>query len=523
MSKRKKLGENMGNVSRTRNAVKNFIFSTLGNVLNYITSFVSRTVFIKTLGTTYLGVNGLFTNILGMLSLAELGVGIAISFSLYQPLAEKDTKKIQALINFYRTAYRFIALSVAILGVSLVPFLPYIVNEAEGVDNLSLIYLLYLTDTVLSYLITYKSTILNADQKSYLCTNITTITRVIATVFQILVLILFKNFIIYLIVQIVVQLLGKIYINIFTGKQYPYLQGRNKARLSKEERNTIFKKIKALMAHKVGDVAINQTDSIITSSFINVTVVGLVSNYTMIIQVINSVINTFFSSAVAGLGNVIATETKEKRLSIFKKYDFLGFFFFGWSSIFLYFLLEPFITLWIGADKLIDQYSLLLLCVNYYFTGQRVSLGNIKSAAGVFEQDVWMPFAQAAINIFTSILMVQLCGLPGIYIGTLFSSLVPNIGRPIIVYKYIFERSSKEYFIEYIKRVILVLSCGGIVFAASVLIPFESIILNLIMRFVLCLVVPFIGIWICYRKTSEWTYCVDITKRIINKVVIKHG
>ena len=197
----------MNTESRTQKAAKNFLFSILGNSVNYIITFVSRTIFIYILGATYLGVSGLFTNVLGMLSLAELGVGTAISFSLYKPLATGDKQKIKALIDFYRTAYRFIALVVSILGLILIPFLPYIIKGAEDIKNINLIYILYLTNTVLSYLITYKSTLLVADQKSYLSTNITTITNIVTALTQIVALLIFKNFIVYLVIQIVIQLM----------------------------------------------------------------------------------------------------------------------------------------------------------------------------------------------------------------------------------------------------------------------------------------------------------------------------
>ena len=235
------------------------------------------------------------------------------------------------------------------------------------------------------------------------------------------------------------------------------------------------------------------------------------------IQVVNSLINTFFTSAIAGLGNVIATETAEKKLAVFKKYDFLGFVFFGWSTVFLYFMLDPFVTIWIGSDKLVDKYTLLLLCINYYFTGQRISLGNIKSAAGVFEQDVWIPFAQAIVNIVVSIVSVQICGLPGIYIGTLLSSFIPNIGRPIIVYKYIFEKKSFEYFKEYFKRIIILLLIGLIIFAFDALFNVSNSLILLLLRFLYSLIIPFSVMWIVFHRSPEWQYCKNTFAAIISK------
>ena len=507
----------MAKQTRTVLAAKNFIWASVGDAVNLLLSFVSRTIFIYTLGTVYLGVNGLFSNVLGMLSLAELGVGATISFSLYKPLAENDINKIQAIINFYRTAYRLIAAVVAAMGICIIPFLSYIVKGADRVDNIVFIYCLFLFNTVTSYLISYKSTLLRADQRNYLITNINTVVRILTVIIQSIMLIMFKDFIIYLLANAVIQLISKIYVNRYTDKRYPYIRGRNSSRLPDADKKTIFTKIKAMMIHKLGDVAINQTDNIITSAVINVIAVGLVSNFTMIIASVNSIVTSFFSASVAGLGNIIATESNENRLRIFKKYDFLGFCFFGWTAICLAFLLSPFITVWIGADKLVDKWTVLLLCVNYYFTGQRVSLGNIKAAAGVFEQDVWMPFAQAAVNIAISIMAAKMFGLPGIYIGTFISSFVPNIGRPIIVYKYVFGIKSSLYFKQYIKRILLMLISGGLIVLSDTIFHIDNVLLTLVFRGIACIIIPTAVIWAVYHRTEEWNYCINTVKMLVRR------
>ena len=492
--------------SRTAMAAKSFVSSTIGNIMSSLLGFASRTVFIYTLGTTYLGINGLFTNILGMLSFAELGIGSAISFSLYKPLAEKDIEKTQAIINFYRTAYRIIATVIALIGIVLIPFLKYIVKGADGIDNLTFIYCLFLFNTVSSYLITYKTTLMSADQRAYLITNINIVVGLITTVVQIILLLLFKSFIIYLVSNAVIQLLSKIYLNLYTDKRYPYIKGRNNSQLSKEDRNVIFTKVKALIFHKVGEVSIYQTDNILTSAFINVTVVGLVSNFVLIIGIINSFVMSFFNSATAGLGNIVATETKERRLSIYKNYDFLAFWFFGWTMICLYFLLSPFIKIWIGEDKLIDTFTIALLCTNYYLSGMRVAISNLRNAAGAFEQDKWVAIAQAVVNIIVSIIGAKFLGLPGIYIGTLVSSMLPNIVRPIIVYKYVFEKSSKMYFVIYISRIVLMLAIVTVITLITRFITFDNNIINMCFIAILCILIPNITFIVIFRKREEFAY-----------------
>ena len=504
--------------SRTVYAAKNFIYSTAGNLCNSILSFISRTVFIYVLGTVYLGINGLLTNVLGMLSLAELGVGAAISFSLYKPLAENDIHKIQAIINFYRTAYRIIAGIVAIVGIIIAPFLKYMIHDANGISNIQIYYFVFLFNTVSSYLITYKSTLLSADQRNYLITNINTVVKMITTIIQIIVLLLFKNFMLYLIIGAVIQLSGNIYLNYFTDKQFPYIKGKNSEKLSKNDKKVIFTKIKALIFHKIGEVSIYQTDNIITSAFININTVGLVSNFTMIINIVNNFIMSFFNSATAGLGNLIATEGDEKKILISKRYDFLGFVFFGWSSIFLYFLLGPFISIWIGKDKLIDTTTITLLCINYYLTGIRVPLTNVKTAAGVYEQDQWVPLVQSLLNIIISIIGAKYMGLKGIYIGTLLSSLIPSFVRPYIVYKHVFHVSCKKYFLRYFTRIIEIIVCIGVIKLILIFVNINNIFFQFAFIIAVCIMIPCLLLVLIFRNTDEFQYIKSIVTSLIVSV-----
>lgn len=504
--------------SRTQFAAKNFIWATIGNISNTVITFISRTVFIYILGTEYLGVNSLFTNILGMLSLAELGVGAAISFSLYKPLAEKNTHEVQAIINFYRTAYRVIACIVAAVGLCILPFLKYIVRGVDQVQHVELIYCIFLFNSVTSYLITYKTTLLSADQRNYLITNINTVVKLITMTVQTIFLLVFRNYIGYLLIDAVIQLTSKFYLNHFTDKRYPYIRGRNDARLSKEEKNTIFTKIRALVLHKVGEVSVYQTDNIITSVFINTAVVGIVSNFTMIINMVNTFVISFFNSATASLGNLIATESKERQLNTTRRFDFICFVFFGWTAICLYILLNPFITIWIGKGKVIGNLTVALLCINYYFTGMRVGLTNVKTAAGIFEQDKWVPICQAIANIAFSIVLVQHMGLAGVYLGTLISSLIPNISRPYIVYKYLFQKSCVPYLLEYVKRFLEIILCAALIMLIEYLLPEMNIYLNFVILVLCCIFIPFIFIFLIYRNSDEFNYLKSLVMKVKEKI-----
>lgn len=511
----------MNRKSRTEYAAKNYIYSTIGTISNSLLSFVSRTVFIYYLGTMYLGVNGLFSNILGMLSLAELGLGSAVSFSLYKPLADNDIKKIIAIIHFYKFAYRIIALIISVIGLCLIPFLDVIAKGADGLDNLVLIYCIFLFNSVSSYLFTYKTTLLSADQRNYLITNINTVVKIITNVFQMVSVIIFRNFMVYLLVGAAIQLLGKIYMNLFTDKQFPYIKGKHSERLTKQEKRNLFSKIKALLMHKIGTVAIYQSDSIITSSFINVNTVGLVANFTLIISTVNMFVSSFFQSAIAGLGNVIATETLEQKKEIFDRYNFLGFCFYGFTTVCLVFLIKPFIRLWIGEEYLIDDITIVLLCLNYFLTGMRTPIVNMQGASGLFEPDRWAPLLEAAVNIVISIVGAIHLGLKGIYIGTIVSSLIPSVVKPFYIYKYAFKESAKCYFVEYAERIIVVILICGVIALIFKNMSFQNAVLEMIFKLFVSVIIFIATVTGLYHKTKSFKYMCYTAKSYWEKITIK--
>ncbi len=512
-------------MSRLENTAKNFVWSTVSTLLSALIGFVSRMVFINVLGTAYLGVNGLFTNLLTMLSFTELGIGAAINFSLYKPLASNDIEQIKTLMNFYKKAYRVIAGIITVLGLILLPFIKLFIKGGEGIQSIYLIYMIFLFNTAYSYLFTYKRTLLFADQKSYLITNIQMVINILTLLIQLAILLVFKNYIAYLISMVIIGVLQNFYVNGYINKRYPYLLEKKVQNLSKENRTSIVKNVKALLIHKLGDLCISQTDNIIISSFINITVVGLVSNYFLLINTVNSFLMNLFNAANASWGHLIATETEEKRLSIFNGYNFLAFCFFGWASICFYNLLNPFVTLWIGKDKLIGQVVINLLIINFYVTGMRIPLANIKAAAGVYFQDRFVSVIQAAINLIVSIIGVRYLGLAGVFIGSVVSSLaVPCWYRPIVVYKYVLAASPKTYFSKYICYALLTGVNTGITYGLSTLLFKNSITwVSVFGTGMICTVIPFIVISLCFRNTKEYQYVKGLVKTLAYGRLLKRS
>lgn len=508
-------------MSRTGSSIKNFIWSNASTLVSTVLNFVLRTILIKTLGSTYVGVNSLFTNVLGMLSLADLGIGTAISFSLYKPLAENDISKIQALINFYRKAYRIVAMVVFAIGIVLIPFLPKIAKGSEGVEHLTIIYCIYIFNTVTSYLITYKSTIISADQKAYLITNINMVVNIIIIVFQIIVLLVWKNYIAYLITASIIGLIRNIYINLYTGKKYPYLKHRNAQKLSKEDKSTIFEKIKALLCHRIGQVVISQTDSIITSSIINVTMVGYVANYNMLINVIKTITSSFFDAMIPSIGNLIVTSDKEYQIKTYKNIEFLAFWINSFTAICLYFLMTPFIRIWIGDEYVLNYSVIFLLVINYYIYISRLPINAMRNASGVFEPDRMSPIIESIINLIVSVVFAKLIGVEGIFIGTLVSSFIPAVWCPIVVHKYVFKIPAKSYFVRQALRLCILLAAFGLLSVIFKYIYFENLFANLILRGIVCVAVSNALVVLCYFKTAEFKNAISLGKGLVKKLLKK--
>lgn len=507
-------------MGRIENASRNIFFGYLGNSVTILLGFISRTIFIYTLGVTYLGVNALYTNVLSVLSLAELGIGTAMNYSLYKPVAERDYEKIKALMRLYKRAYRVIALIVAIIGLLLVPFLKYIIKDPGniGIIDLMIYFLLFLFNTVSTYFVSYKYSLVNAEQKGYIQLNINAITTLITGVAQIIILLLYKNFLLYLLAAAVIGLIQKIYVNIYLNRLYPYLLDKNVRKLSKEETAPVKKNIVALIYHKIGEVSIYQTDNIIISLFINITTVGIISNYNLIITSVSGFINIIFNSIASSFGNLVATENTDKQFQTFKIYRFLGFWIYGFSSVAFLTLLSPFITLWIGKKMLITDIVIYLIIANYYFLGHRIVINNFKIAAGIFDADKYVSITQAIVNLVLSIVMVKLIGLPGVYFGTICSGLVSTFIKPRIVYRMAFNVNVWDYYKDSLRFIAV------IGFAVILLEPLKrtllvDVTLTTFSIMVACvIVIPNALFYVFFRNRYEYGYLKDILKvRILRR------
>lgn len=491
----------MADESRTAYVLRNIFFSYVSTFAVAAVSLVSRTVFVYTLGASYLGVSGLFTNVLGILSFSELGIGAAINFSLYEPIARGEREKIKSLLHLYKIAYRAVAAVVTVIGAILFPFLPYLVNTDIAMSEIETYYLIFLFNTVSSYFVTYKTSYVTALQKNYIVTNTNTLGVVATNAMQIAALLLGGDYLEFLLIAAGIGLAQKIATVIYLNHKYPIMTEKNIAPLDSETKAGIVKNVKALIMHQVGGVAVHQTDNIIISVFLSTTTVGLIANYFTLYSFVNRLTDALFTGNVASIGNLVASSTRERQKEIFEVYDFVSFWIYGFIMVAFITLAQPFITLWLGENLLVDDLTVVLLAVSQYLGGLCVITHDFKAAGGRFVEDRWVPIAQSVINLVVSIAAVQVIGLPGVFVGTIVQRLLVNYVRPHIVYKYVLEADEAEYFRRFFVRLALLVVISAGMYAIARVVVAEVTVVNFAILLALTMLVPNAIIALLYRNT----------------------
>ena len=496
-------------MGRVKSATRNIAFGYVGQVATALISFILRTVFLLHLSEQLLGVNSLYTNVLAVLNMAELGIGTALNFSLYGPVARGEKEKIKSYMRLYRKAYLIIAMVVAGVGLAISPFLTILVKKPGDITqrDLTLFYFIFLFNTVSSYFVAYKYSLINAEQKNYIQTNINTITKVITSLIQIVIVVVFENFYLFLLTDAAVQLIQKIFVSRLLDKMYPYLKEKDVQPLTKEESSEVWKKTKALVFHKVGDVARLQTDALIISSFIEVAMAGFVDNYNLVINPMANSVTTIFNPAISSYGNLIATEAKDKQYSMFRVYRFFASWIYGFSCVGFMVLLTPLISLVWGEKWILPSAAVYCILTDYYFKGDRIVLSNYKTAAGVFEPDKYLALIQGAVNLVLSIVLVQTpLGLTGVYIGTIVSGLIANITKPIIIYDTCFGKRAYSYFADTLKYL---LSMTFVLFICRFIANYVLAELNFANFIIMVIVITVIfnGVYfVLYGRSQEFKY-----------------
>lgn len=460
--------------SRTQKALKNAGFSILSQVLTLILSFIARTFFINYFGVEYLGLNGLFTDVLGLLSMADLGFTIAMVYSFYEPLANHDEKKLAGLITFYKRIYTYIAIAVALIGISLLPILPYIINYDTTIPNVNIYYLISLFNVVISYLWVYRTAILIADQQEYRIKKISMITGIITTIVQIVVMYVFQNYIVYLLIGTVSSLINNVIASGVAAKLYPYI--KIKVEITKQEKIDIFKNLWSVFIFKASNVLINATDNILISILVGTVVVGYYSNYSMIQKQIMAFYSLLFTSMTASIGNLIVEESPETRYKVFKCQQTMSFVLCMVLVPCFALLVNDFIKIWLGSGYNFDSLTLIMICLNMYLACVLQPLWTYREATGLYRKTKWIMLICAIVNIVLSIILGKIMGLAGILLASALSRLSTYIWyEPRILFKEYFEVGARNYYIAIVKNFALIVAVFIVVSAIANNIIVDSI------------------------------------------------
>lgn len=500
---------------RKKSSFKNMITAVSSNVLTIIVGLVAQAVFIKILGSEYLGLNGLFSNVISMLGIVELGMGSAIIYNMYKPIAEENHEKIKSLMQFYKKSYRIITLIISIIGIMIIPFIKYIVDiESVTVGiNVYLVYILFLLETICSYILSYKRSMLYADQKEYITNIIHMGYTILVNTMQLTFLYFTHDYYLYLIIKVMMRLVENIVISSYVNRRYSYLLDNNVTKLDSKTEKDIFQKIKALFFHKIGTFIVSGTDNIIISKYLGLVTVGLYSNYYMIINAVQTVINHIIQATRASVGNLLVTESKTKQFDIFNKIRFVNFWISCFSSICIFVIMDSFITIWIGYKFVLPTKVLLVLVINFFIVSSRSTYGAFKEAAGIFYEDRFVPIIESLLNIVLSIIFVKKFGLMGVFMGTIASGLVLwCYSYPKYVYNKLFVRKISDYIKETIYYFIIFILIAGFTYSLAILISFDNVYLQFISNVLIALIVPNVIMLLLFSKDENFKYFINMLK-----------
>lgn len=502
-------------IERTKNATRNMIFGWIQSIYSMIMPFATRTAMIYFLGVEYLGLNSLFTSVLSVLNLAELGVGSAMVYSMYKPIAEDNTEKICALMRLYRYYYRIIGLIIAIAGIVVTPFIPNLIKGSVPADiNIYILYLMNLASTVLTYwLFSYKNCLLAAHQRADVSSKISMSVSFVTTVLQLLVLCVARDYYFYLIVCLMSSVINNITTAVIVNKMYPTYHPIGK--LERTEVKEINKRVRDLFTSKIGTVVVNSVDTLVISAFLGLAILAMYQNYFYIMTSIRTFITVVFSACTAGIGNSLILESKEKNLNDLKKFLFIICWLSGVCSCCFLGLYQPFMKVWLGEELMLDFGIVICIVLQFFIMEINQLLNLYKDAAGMWHEDRFRPLVTAGANLVMNLIMVHFWGLSGIMISTILSMML--VGMPWLLHNLftvLFDKKELKAFllkVLYYVTVVLVSCCVCVWICSMVQLGDWS---TLILRLVICCIVPNV-IYVCvYYHTSEFREALRLVDNI---------
>lgn len=510
----------MNKYNISKNSTRNIIFGFILKIINLLGAFFSRTLLIYTFGIEYVGLEGLFSSILMMLNMADLGFGSAIVYKLYKPIAENDTDRVCAFINYYRKIYKYMGIFIFVLGMAVMPFIDKSISSNTPPDvNIKVLFFIYLLNTCLGYwMFAYKSAILNAHQRNDLGSKISSIIVITKYILQILILLSFHNYYAFVIVLPLTTLMTNIGNALVVKKYYP--QYICKGRLTVEEKRELKNKVTALFYNKLGVTLINGSDNIIISLFLGLTMSGVYSSYYYIFNMLHQFFDVMYVSITGGIGNRIVTESVDKNYELFKFINFGNSWLVGWCSICLCCLYRPFISIWIGEkNNTLSVGFSLLMAIYFYFWMIRFGVIIFKNAQGLWWEDRYRAAIEGVLNLVLNIFLVTRIGIYGIVISTIVAMIIISLPwETKILFERYFNRSAKEYYITMMKMTIITIVLGAITYILCGFIV-DSGVISFLLKLLVCIVIPNICNTIIYlgneqfKKLRKWLYQIIRLKR----------
>lgn len=503
-------------MTRTDNAIRNAKYVLFAQALSLVFSFITRRFYVEFLSAEYLGLNGLFSNILTVLSLAELGIGTSVTFSLYKPIAERDEVKTAALMRFFGRAYTVIGTVVLAVGLLLVPFLRFFVDDIEAVldavPRFYLIYALYVIRSACSYFFTYKRTLLVADQKRYVSSLVAICSSIALFVAECTSIYFTRDYVLFMVLSIVIVLADNIAVSIVADRMYPFLRKNKNTALDPDDKAVIKTNIEASFLHNIGGVIVNGTDNIIISRFVGFLKEGIYSNYHLICAAVDSLIRPVFQSITPSFGDLGVSGDDKHKTAVFHNIFFAASWIYGFCSIAIFILAEPFITLWLGDGFELESSAVLILACNFYVTGMRRPGMLAREAMGLLRYDKWKSIIEAAINLVVSIALARPLGVTGVLIGTLASSLLTCFWiEPLVLYRYGLRENVGKYFVRYGTYT----AVSAVAFAISYFVCSAVTIAGIFgfsIKTVVCCVVPSAIYTLVYFRTNEMKSYISLIK-----------
>lgn len=510
--------------SRTEYSILNIMTGLGGYAINTILGLICRMVFTRILSADYLGVNGLFTNILTMLNLAELGIGSAIVYALYKPLAENDEEKVASLVKFYGSCYKVIGIVVATIGIILMPFLNVLINGHPAIkENLYVIYALYLFNTASTYFFSYRSSLITAAQQNYVVVGVSYLITIIQSIIQMVWLIVTHEYIGYLIIASIGTMIYNILISYIAKRKFPYIVKNNIKPLEQNEKNGLIRNVRALVVWKLSGILVNSTDNIIITYFSGLSTVGLSSNYTLLSSTLNALLNQLFSGITASVGNLNAKESVDKKIGMFNTINLANFWLFGWASIGIFVLSTDIVRLMFGTRYVLPINIPFIIALNFYMVGIQNAIWTFENTLGLFRQGRYLQVVTAAINLICSIGLGKKWGLFGILFATAIARLFTGTWYdPFKLYKYGFGRSVLPYYRKRLIYFVVLIITGGICYWLSELVKF-SVVVNICIKFIICCIIPNLFFVCLFHQSREFHYYKNLYRRIIAKILKKEG